>query len=187
MSQENKEYRQLSLFDSSINYTARQTKQKPIKKINSYFDGQEYRGYSVKTFLVRENTEKYNPVKIEGSDDVYKMFKKLANLDHERFYTIIVDGSNNVSAVHLVFQGTLNQCLVHPREVFKTALLCCGAGIIILHNHPSGKPEPSKEDFDITKRLLEASKIMGIEILDHVIIGYKEHFSFQKKGLLKNL
>lgn len=181
-----KEKRTLNISDSGKIAAKIKAKQKTTKKIDSYFDGQEYRGYSVKTLMVRENIEKYNPIEIDNAKAVYKMFKKLENLDHERFYTIIVDGSNNVSAVHLAFQGTLNQCIVHPREIFKTALLCSGAGIILIHNHPSGKPEPSKEDFIITKRLVEAGNIIGIEILDHIIIGFKEYFSFKNKGLLKN-
>ena len=176
------EKKQSSLFDSGITGT----RTKANKKIDSYFDGQQYRGYMVKTFMVRENVEKYNPAILNRTYDIYQMFKTLENLDHECFYSVVVDGANKVTAVQLAFQGTLNQCLVHPREIFKTAVLCCGAGIILIHNHPSGKAEPSKEDFVMTKRLVDAGNIMGIEILDHIIIGYKKYFSFRKKRLLKN-
>ena len=115
------------------------------------------------------------------------MFKKLENLDHERVYTVVIDGANRVVAVHFSFKGTLNQSLVHPREIFKVALLCSGAAVILVHNHPTGNTEPSKEDFVLTSRLAEAGRIMGIELLDHVIIGHQDYFSFHKKGLLKNL
>jgi len=156
-------------------------------KYESYFDGLEYRGFQVKTLLIREHEEKYNPFLMQNGQSVYDMFKPLEKLDHERFYTVVIDGANQVVAVHLSFQGTLNQSLVHPREIFKVALLCSGAGVILVHNHPSGKTEPSKEDFVLTQRLKEAGRIMGIEVLDHVIIGHDDYFSFSKKKILKDL
>jgi len=177
---------QLIIADSSKTAAKIKTGCNEIKKKDSYFDGQEYRGYSIKTLMIRENMDEYNPVQLEGAKTVYQMFKRLEVLDQERFYSIIVDGDNHVIGVYLAFQGTLNKCLVHPREIFKTALLCSGAGIVLVHNHPSGKSEPSKEDFTITCRLEEAGAIMGIEILDHIIIGFNKYFSFQKNRLLKN-
>jgi DNA repair protein RadC len=163
------------------------TKQQANTKIKSYFDGLEYRGVSVKTLLIRENTEAYNPVELKNHRSVYEMFKPLENLDHERFYTVVIDNANKIIAVNLACKGTLNQTIIHPREIFKIALLCSGAGVILVHNHPSGNPEPSTNDFIVTKRLVEAGEIMGIEVLDHIIIGYNDYFSFSKKRLLKNL
>ena len=156
-------------------------------KYDSYFDGLEYRGFQVKTLLIREHAEEYKPFKIIlGSKSVYDMFKPLQNLDHERFYTVVIDNANRVVAVHLSFQGTLNQSLVHPREIFKVALLCSGAGVILVHNHPSGKTEPSTKDFILTQRLVEAGQLLGIEVLDHVIIGYDAYYSFSRSKTLKN-
>ena len=177
---------QLIIADSNKTAAKIRAGQNEIIKKDSYFDGQEYRGYSIKTQMIRENLEEYNPVKLKGAKFVYQMFKGLEVLDQERFYSIVVDGDNYIIGVYLAFQGTLNSCLVHPREIFKTALLCSGAGIVLVHNHPSGKTEPSKEDFTITMRLEEAGEIIGIEILDHIIIGFNEYYSFQKRGLLNN-
>lgn len=176
----------LSVSDAGKTAAGTKTKQQSKEKIDSCFDDLEYRGFSVKTFLIREHAEEYNPINIKGCQTVYEMFKPLENLDHERFYTVIIDGANRVTAVHLSFQGTLDQALVHPREIFKVALLCSGAGVILVHNHPSGETEPSKEDIVLTQRIVEAGQIMGIEVLDHIIIGYNDYFSFSKNKLLKN-
>ncbi len=78
---------------------------------------------------------------------------------------------NNITGINVVSIGSLNSSLVHPREVFKAAILGNAAAIILAHNHPSGDPSPSPEDLEITRRLVEAGKILGIEVLDHVIIG----------------
>ena len=86
----------------------------------------------------------------------------------------------------MVFIGTLNQSLVHPREVFADAIGDRAAGVICVHNHPSGNIQPSREDIAVTKKLVEAGKIIGIRIMDHVIIGKTSYFSFQAEGLLNN-
>ena len=182
-----KDKNMLTVFDASKNNAGNQTKQQKKAKIDSYFDGREYRGFAVETLLIRENSEQYNPIFLQNAKNVYHMFKKLENLDRERFYTVVIDGTNKVIAVNLTFQGTLNQTLVHPREIFKITLLCSGAAIVLVHNHPSGKCDPSKEDFVITQQLVEVSKVLGIEIMDHVIIGYENYFSFTEKKILKNL
>jgi DNA repair protein RadC len=176
----------LTVFDTGKNKTGSTAKTKIKKKYNSYFNGLKYTGYAVKTLLIRENIEQYNPQFLQDAKDVYRMFQKLESLDHERFYTLALDGAKRLIAVNLTFQGTLNQSLVHPREVFKIALLCSAAGIVVIHNHPSGKCEPSREDFVVTQRLADAGRIMGIELLDHIIIGYEGFYSFQKKGTLKS-
>ena len=83
-----------------------------------------------------------------------------------------------------VFIGSLNASIVHPREVFKEAFRRSAASIICLHNHPSGDPSPSREDIEVTKRLVECGKIMGIEIFDHLIIGENKFVSLKEKGYL---
>jgi DNA repair protein RadC len=182
-----KKDKNVSVSDAGKTAAGTKKKQQSKEKIDSYFDDLEYRGFSVKTLLIREHAEEYNPINIKGCQTVYEMFKPLENLDHERFYTVVIDGANRVSAVHLSFQGTLDQALIHPREIFKVALLCSGAGVILVHNHPSGIPEPSPQDFVLTKRLVEAGRIMGIEVLDHIIVGYNDYYSFSKRRLIKNL
>ena len=105
--------------------------------------------------------------------------------DKEHFWVIATDGRNKVKYIELVSLGTMNASLVHPREVFRTAIFRATAGIILGHNHPSGDCTPSEDDIEITKRLVEAGKIIGIEILDHVIINIKnDYLSFKEKGLI---
>jgi DNA repair protein RadC len=181
-----KDKKTLSVSDAGKNKPGTGKNRKNNAKYNSYFDGLKYKGFLVKTLLIREHEEKYNPLILQDCRCVHKMFKPLEKLDHERFYTVVIDGKNRVIAVHLTSQGILNQALVHPREVFKPALLCSGAGVILVHNHPSGEPLPSNEDFILTQRLVEAGKLLGIEVLDHVIIGYDTFYSFSKNKTLKN-
>lgn len=105
--------------------------------------------------------------------------------DKEHFWSIGLNCRSIIQYVELVSLGTLTASIVHPRETFGLAVMKRVASIIIAHNHPSGDPEPSEEDLLITKRLTEAGKILGIEVLDHIIISGKNHFSFNGKGLIK--
>lgn len=105
---------------------------------------------------------------------------RIANLDRENFVAVLLNTKNEVLEVPTVSVGTLSASLVHPREVFKPAIRASAAGVILAHNHPSGKVQPSREDREVTRRLCDASKIIGIEVLDHVILGdgffsMKEH------------
>ena len=101
----------------------------------------------------------------------------------EHFWVIIVDTRNRVRFVELISIGTMNASLVHPREVFRRAIKRGASSIILGHNHPSGNPEPSEEDVRITRKLVDAGRIVGIEVLDHVVIG-SSSFSFKEKGLI---
>ena len=100
------------------------------------------------------------------------------------FITLHLDGKNRILCCDLVSVGSLNQSIVHPREVFKTSCLSNAAAIILIHQHPTGDPNPSSEDLAITRRLKEAGEIMGIKILDHIIVGDGEYLSFVERGLL---
>jgi len=102
----------------------------------------------------------------------------------EHFKLILLNSRNKVIAVTHISTGTLTASLVHPREVFKEAIRHSAASVIIAHNHPSGDPEPSEEDIRMTKKLVEAGKLLGIEVLDHVIIGRDRPFSFKEKGMI---
>jgi len=102
----------------------------------------------------------------------------------ERFVVFILNSKNVVQGVEIVSEGTLNASLVHPREVFRSAVLGLGASIIVAHNHPSGNPEPSREDITITKQLVEAGKILGIPVHDHIIFTENGYTSFADRGLL---
>lgn len=105
-------------------------------------------------------------------------------MDQEVFILITLNSKNNVLSKKEIFRGSLNSSLVHPREVFKEALKDSAASIIVCHNHPSGDPTPSKEDINITKRIKECGKIMGIDLLDHIIIGDKSYISLKEEGQL---
>ena len=177
-----KNKKQLSPANSNKTAAKNTPQKKKARLKNSYFDGEEYRGYSVKTKLIRENTELYKPVKIYNAQTIYHMFSQLENLDQERTYNVVVDANLNVLSVHLAFQGTVNENLLHPREIFKVALLCSGTAIFLVHNHPSGEAKPSTLDEVNTMRIREAGRIMGIELLDHIIIGLGECYSFEKKS-----
>jgi DNA repair protein RadC len=102
----------------------------------------------------------------------------------EMFITLHLDGKNRIMAMDVVSIGSLNQSIVHPREVFKTALLSNAAALILIHQHPSGDPSASSEDLSITRRLKKAGEIMGIKVLDHIIVGKGEYLSFVERGLL---
>jgi len=159
-------------------------KEKPRLK-DSYFDGYEYRGYRVRTSLVIEGKDEYRPITLSCPDDVYNAFRKLADCDKERFYTILLDVKNKVIGVDMVSQGTVDYSPVHPREVFKPALLASAASVIFVHSHPSGEAEPSSADRALTEQLEEVGRLLGIEVLDHVIIGRDEYYSFADKGEMK--
>ena len=108
---------------------------------------------------------------------------RIANLDRENFVAVLLNTKNEVLEYPTISVGTLSSSLVHPREVFKPAIRASAAGVVLAHNHPSGKVEPSREDRDVTRRLVEASEIIGIEVLDHVILG-DGYFSMKEHGML---
>jgi len=102
----------------------------------------------------------------------------------EHFKLILLNPRNKIIGISTISVGTLNASLVHPREVFKDAIKHSAASVVLAHNHPSGDPEPSEDDLTITKRLIEAGRILGIEVMDHIIIAKNEFFSFKEKELI---
>ena len=122
--------------------------------------------------------------KITSAEDVYNELKTFATKQQEYFLTITLDGASHIINTRTVFIGTLNQSLVHPREVFADAIADRSAGIIIAHNHPSGTLSASRADIQVTERLKEVSKLVGIGLLDHVIIAKDGYYSFADEGLL---
>jgi DNA repair protein RadC len=131
-----------------------------------------------KRYLIRSNK------RITDAKDVYEELKAFSSKSQEHFLTITLDGASHIINTRTVFIGTLNQSLVHPREVFADAIADRAAGIIIAHNHPSGTLEASRADIAITQRLKEVSKLVGIELLDHVILSKHGYYSFSDEGLL---
>jgi len=123
--------------------------------------------------------------RITDPDVALEIFRYLfAEKDREHFITLLLNTKNIIVGVHTVSIGSLNAAIVHPREVFKAAILRNAAGLICAHNHPSGNPDPSPEDNQLTNRLVECAKLMGIELLDHLIIGSGEaYYSYREEGV----
>ena len=126
-----------------------------------------------------------NPQTVQG------VLSKVLNSENEvdrmkeHFWVIGLSTRNAIQYIDLVSLGTLNASLVHPREVFRFSILKAVSSIILSHNHPSGDTEPSDEDMRITRRLVEAGKIIGIEVLDHIVIGDRDSFySFKERGII---
>lgn len=121
--------------------------------------------------------------KINSPADVYRLiYPRLREQKKEMFIELCLDTKNQVIKEETISIGSLNANVVHPREVFKMALAESAAHIIVAHNHPSGDPAPSREDIEITRKLVETGSIMGITVLDHVIIGDGRHFSMKEAG-----
>ena len=121
---------------------------------------------------------------ISSPADVERLVRgRIANLDRENFVVVLLNTKNEVIETSTVSVGTLSASLVHPREVFKPAVRASAASVVLAHNHPSGKVEPSREDREVTRRLGEAAGILGIEMLDHVIVG-DGYFSMKEHGML---
>jgi DNA repair protein RadC len=122
--------------------------------------------------------------KISSAEDVYDELREYARKKQEYLVAMTLDGASHLIETRVISIGTLNQSLVHPREVFADAVADRAAGIIIAHNHPSGVLEPSAEDRRVTLRLKEAGEIMGIELLDHVILAKGGYLSLREMGLI---
>lgn len=116
--------------------------------------------------------------------DVLPIVSDLRVQKKENFVVFYLNGRNQVISRETISIGTLNASLVHPREVFEPAIRQVAAGVILCHNHPSGLSDPSEDDIEITNRLVEAGKIIGIEVLDHIIVGGEGYLSFKEKGLI---
>src|SRR5690606_34740273 len=111
----------------------------------------------------------------------------LDGADREHFVVLLLDTQNQIIGIHTVTVGTLDASLIHPREVFKSAILANAASIILAHNHPSGDPAPSAEDRSVTRLLTEAGVTIGIEVLDHVIVGDGlRYHSFREAGTMES-
>jgi len=114
---------------------------------------------------------------------IFETFSFLQNETKEFFCTAHLDGKNRIVCLEIVSIGTLNQSLVSPREVFKTALLSNAAALILVHNHPTQDPTASNEDIEVTRRLREAGELLSIRVLDHIIVG-STYYSFVERGIM---
>lgn len=135
---------------------------------------------------VCEKTELKSNIKIKNSLDAYTYFSKLIyDEKQENFLTIFLDNKSKYISHKIVFKGTINQSIVHPREVFKEAFLQSASSIIIMHNHPSGDVTPSAADDEVTANFAKIGEIMGIKLLDHLIVSKENYYSYIESERLK--
>lgn len=167
---QNEGVKQLTLFSDVL----KDEKKKPAKRVKI-----------VSLKLVKETSLLYKERTIRSPEDGYKLLNQvLADADREHFIVVSLDTKNQPLSINVCHIGSLNASIVHPREVMKSAILSNAASIIVGHNHPSGKVDPSREDIEVTKRLTEAGKIVGIELLDHIIVGDNKFVSLKEKGYI---
>ena len=135
--------------------------------------------------MVKESSFLYQTRQILSPNDAYEMIKEqLEGLDREQFIIACLNTKNEPTNISVVSVGSLNKAIVHPREVFKTAILSNAASIMAFHNHPSGETTPSQQDIQLTNRLYQAGELLGIKLLDHLIIGDGRFTSLKEKGYL---
>jgi len=131
-----------------------------------------------------KNTGPMPPV-FRNSREVYEYFRtRFYGLKKERFLCAMLDAKNRVFRETIISEGTLTSSLVHPREVFREAIKEAAASVLFVHNHPSGDPNPSRDDIDITRRLVETGRVIGINVIDHIVISDAAYLSLMEKGYL---
>ena len=157
-----------------------------LKKIPGISDAKALAVASVFEIARRYQISRENKsISFTSPEDVFNYFSpKISHLNVEEFHVAILDTGNRLIKDHIVSRGILDATMVHPREVFSEVLKYPCAGIILVHNHPGGNIKPSDEDIRITRRLQEAGKILGIDVLDHVIIGTEEFCSLKSTGIM---
>ncbi|QQP11075.1 DNA repair protein RadC [Lysinibacillus agricola] len=135
--------------------------------------------------VIREADEGVNYIIRSPEDGAKTASRFIGRDDREVFFVMCLNTKNNVIAVHRCHVGSLNASLVHPREVFKSAILNNASSVIVAHQHPSGDIAPSKEDINVTKRLAEAGKLLGIKVLDHLVVNSDTSFtSLKERGYI---
>lgn len=136
----------------------------------------------IKQLMALEATDA--AIKITAPSNILPFIEKYRNRKQEEFVVITLNGGHEVIRVRSISKGLVNRTLIHPREVYRMAIRNNAAAIVLAHNHPSGNPAPSKEDDEVTKQLVSAGKIIGIEVLDHIIIARRGYYSFLEEGKL---
>ncbi len=121
---------------------------------------------------------------IDSPQDAYQLLKPAGSYQKEHFIGLYLNARNQLICQETISIGSLNANIVHPREVFEPAITHHALSLLVAHNHPSGDPQPSEDDLEITKRLVKAGNLLGINLIDHLIISAKEFFSFKEKGLI---
>ncbi|MCG1027615.1 DNA repair protein RadC [Virgibacillus halodenitrificans] len=168
-----------------MNYHGTKVKRESLHKEEKEKNTPAKRVNIVSVKLLKETSLLYKKRIVRSPEDGYELMKQfLGEVDREYFLVVCLNTKNQPTALNVCHVGSLNASVVHPREVFKPAILSNAASIIVGHNHPSGQPEPGQEDIHVTKRISEAGKIVGIELLDHIILGDDKFISLKEKGYL---
>lgn len=166
-----------------------------IEKQGNLFSRREYEKayrsitYAYRISLVRDRRVKFSgkPVTAPGigAEVIRNTIKSAGQSDRENVVVVMLNSNNEITGTNIVSQGSLNRSIVSMREIFKPAIIANAAAIVIGHNHPSGNCTPSHEDRAITKMTREAGKLLGIQLLDHIIVGQNEqYYSFSDNGLI---
>ena len=167
------EYGLDKLFDCSL---------KELQEIKGIGPSKAMQILTIAELQKRINQSKTPITKISCAEDVFKlMHEDLKDKKEEHFYVLMLNNQNNIIAKQEVSKGILDANIIHPREVFKPAIKNSASKIILVHNHPSGNPEPSREDLNITEKLSNAGEELGIKVLDHVIVGGERFWSSSKE------
>ena len=134
--------------------------------------------------LVRERSAIYGAKTITGPEDLASVVKRfLADTDREVFLTVNLSTTNAINSIHIVSIGSVDRAIVHPREVFKAAILSNASSIALVHSHPSGSLTPSLDDIDITRKLVKCGEILNIKVVDHIIVSDDQHLSFAERKI----
>jgi len=132
------------------------------------------------------STRKRKSVKVRNPIDIYEAIKRYGISKQECFLVITLNGAHEIIAIHIATVGLANKTIIHPREIFKRAYSDNAVAVAVAHNHPSGSLVPSDEDVEITERIIEAGKILGVPIIDHLIINQKSFYSFRQNGKISD-
>jgi DNA repair protein RadC len=168
-------------------YARHTAQQEPLFPTLDARPARPYRAPVYRVMLVREANVTLAQPQIRSSRDAAVVFREyLGNVDREHFLVAMLDQKNKIIGINTVSMGSLTASVVHPREVFKACILSNAAALLCCHNHPSGAPQPSREDRALTTRLVDVGKLLGINVLDHIVLGdgSEAYFSFADEGLL---
>ncbi len=166
----------VNLFDCSL---------KELQEIKGIGPSKAMQLLAIAELGKRYDQEKNSIKKITCAEDVFKLFhKRLKDKKQEHFYVLMLSTKNHIIGEQLISKGILDASILHAREVFKLAIKNGTSRIILVHNHPSGDPTPSKEDLEITEKLMKVGEELGIKVLDHVIIGREEFWSWKENKVI---
>jgi len=155
---------------------------KELEKIKGIGPGKAMQILTIAELQKRINQSKHPLKKISCAKDVFDiMHDRLKDEKQENFYILMLNNQNRIIKEEAISKGILDSAIIHPREVFRPAIKNSSARIILVHNHPSGNPQPSEEDLDITKKLIRAGEELDVKVLDHVIVGGGEWWSWREE------